>query len=678
MKKEKVTKREKPTKKQIAKRVLEYGAVALIVAAVALIYFFVARHTLKDITAYGKAEDYDGLRNYMKGFGIAGAGVIALLEMLQMIVIFIPAEFVQIAAGLSYPIYFALPICMFGVFLGSSVIFVIVRLLHIRLEIFERRTGKIQKFVSKINQNASMTVIMYILFIMPMIPFGAIAYFASSSKIKYPRYALVCTTGVIPSILSSYMLGYVIINVLGKGTKTFVLAVVLVIIAMVLLLLILAYAVKRMFFVKSYKKPNFFLYHLLYPFLNLYFSCKLRIKKKNVERRIKKPCLILGRHTSFFDFWYLVKSIYPKRPAVVGNRYYYDYKKTRNFTRSLGVIPKRLFAADIDTMRQIYAAKKQNLPIFICPEGRLSSDGAGMGILDSTERLVKKLGLDVYFFGTVGGYFSKPKWRNKIVKHRVEVTLNPILSAEDVQKMSLEEIRKVLNKYFNFDECAEYAASTAVKKCAANVEGLENVLFRCKNCGAEYTLFGKGNQLTCSNCGNTLTFDANYKTQDGETISDLYRAIKDVLRKQHSFTLTEKVEIATFNEKKKIMVKCGSGVCTLTEKGITFVGEEKGEKVEYSHTPQTLSALAFGCNEEFEFYVGKKLIYFYPENSHSVVKWSALWDIMVERYNEEKSSISNGTIDRGSSADGTRTIVATIERNVGSTTSTEKQTPEEG
>ncbi|MCM1289447.1 MAG: VTT domain-containing protein [Corallococcus sp.] len=665
----------KLTKKQIIKRVVEYSAVALIVAAVVLIYYFVAKHTLDDIIKFNKAEDYDGLRKYMQNFGVAGAGVIALLEMLQMIVIFIPAEFVQIAAGLSYPIYFALPICMLGVFLGSSVIFVIVRLLHIRLDIFERRTGKIQKFVSQINQNASMTVIMYILFIMPMIPFGAIAYFASSSKIKYPRYALVCTTGVIPSILSSYALGYVILNVWGKGTKTFILAVVLVVIAMVLLLAVLAYAVKRLFFVKTYKKPNFILYHLLYPFVSLYFACKLRVKKINVAKRIKKPCVILGRHTSFFDFWYMVKSIYPKRPAVVGNRYYYDYKKTRSFTRTMGVIPKRLFAADIDTMRQIYAAKKQKLPIFICPEGRLSSDGAGMGILESTERLIKKLGLDVYFFGTVGGYYARPKWRNKTVRHRVEVTLKLMLSAEDVQNRSVDEIRQTIDGYFRFDECTEYAESSSKKKCDANVEGLENILYRCKHCGAEYTLLSKDNALTCSSCGETFTFDRNYKTQDGETVSDWYRGIKDILRQTSAqpFALSEKAEIALFDEKKKQMVKCGSGVCTLTEQGFEFVGEENGSPVEYRHTPKTLSALAFGCNEEFEFYADNKLIYFYPENSRCVVKWSALWDVMVEKYNEEKSAAEATT-------DGERKALAaaTVAGNGGATNAEQQsETPQQ-
>ena len=154
-----------------------------------------------------------------------------------MIVVFIPAEFVQIAAGLSYPIYLAIPICVVGICLGASVIFLIVRFLHLRLEIMERRVGKIHNLVHKINKATPMTVIMYLLFVMPLIPFGAICYFASSSNISYRRYIIVVATAVLPSVLSSYVLGNVMFHTLGMGTSTFVWSIVIVAILMIVLLL---------------------------------------------------------------------------------------------------------------------------------------------------------------------------------------------------------------------------------------------------------------------------------------------------------------------------------------------------------------------------------------------------------------------------------------------------------
>lgn len=629
-------------KKDIWKRVAEYAFVAAILAVVVFIYYKVAAEAA-EIIRLNEDKNYTALKEYLQGFGPKGAIIIATLEMLQMIVVFLPAEFVQIAAGLSYPVYFALPICMFGVFLGSSVIFIIVRCLHLRMDLLERKTGKIQKFVSQINKDASMTVIMYILFVMPLIPFGAIAYFASSSKIKYPRYALVCTTGVIPSILSSYILGNVMINFIDKGTKSFAIAVSLVAVGMVLLLVVLAYIIKRVFFVKTYQKPNFFLYHIIYFFCNIYFSMKFRISTKRCERKgFKKPCLILGRHTTFFDFFFVAKTIYPHRPTIVCNRYYCEAKSTHRVVRSLGVIPKKLFSMDVDTMRQLYSAKKQLRPIVIFPEGRLSSDGRTMGLNESTAKLVKKLGLDVYVYGTVGGYFAKPKWRNKTVRHKVDVVLKKLLTAEQTQSMDIVGINEALDKFFRYDESENYKELT--QKCGhADVEGLQHILYRCKNCGKDYTLSADKNTLVCSECGSKFVFDDNYLLADGGTISSWNDEIMSAEKQNKTFFLQENCEIARFDKKKRAMVKCGKGVCTLTENSITYVGSDgENERAEYTHTHKTLAVLAFACNEEFEFYIDDELLYFYPENSQAVAKWSLVWDLCHERFKNEEEQ-KNGS-----------------------------------
>ena len=45
--------------------------------------------------------------------------------------------------------------------------------------------------------------IMAALFLMPLVPFGAICYFGASSRIKYWKYILICIIFTLPSILSS-------------------------------------------------------------------------------------------------------------------------------------------------------------------------------------------------------------------------------------------------------------------------------------------------------------------------------------------------------------------------------------------------------------------------------------------------------------------------------------------
>ena len=52
-----------------------------------------------------------------------------LVEALQEVVVFIPAEFIQISSGLSYPFYIALLLCDLGACLGATIIYVLVNLI---------------------------------------------------------------------------------------------------------------------------------------------------------------------------------------------------------------------------------------------------------------------------------------------------------------------------------------------------------------------------------------------------------------------------------------------------------------------------------------------------------------------------------------------------------------------
>ena len=622
--------------KKLRKRILEYSFLFVLLVSIVLIYLAVAQQ-VADFISMSSTNDYGAVKEYLQSFGYLGAIIIAVLEMLQMIVVVVPAEFVQIAAGLAYPIYFAIPICVAGICMGASVIFLIVRFLHIRLEFLEKRTGKIRDLVHKINKSTPMTVIMYLLFVMPMIPFGAICYFASSSNISYKRYIGVVATGVVPSVLSSYLLGNVMYHSIGLGTGAFIAIVAVVAVLMVVLLLTVATIIKNKFFPKEIKKPNFFLYNLLYFVAITFFSFKFKMSKKNCVKVKDKSFMILGTHTSYTDFVFTAKAVYPKRLNIVSNRYFVDLKATRGILRPMQVIPKNLFAPDMETIRRMLQAKKLGCCLDMRPEGRLSSDGANLPIAYGTASLVKKLGIPVYFQTTVGGYFTKPKWRKTMQRTSVDIRLEKLLSEEQIASMTEQQIQEVLDAKFIYDECKEYAKREKVKKNSVNVLGLENILYRCPKCGAEFKMTSTKNSLTCGDCGNQMIFDDRYLC-DGKTISDYYREQKALLDSQENFFMQEKCSAKLFNNKKGVFEDFCDGVCTLTNDEITFVGKNGEQEIKFSHTPKTLQALAFSAGEEFEFYVDGRLYYFYPENREQVIKWSIIWDILQERrvYGEKK------------------------------------------
>ena len=184
--------------------------IAVITIAMLFLFF---KDILIKVIEYQKNNNPDGLKELMSEMGLKGLIIVPLVEAMQMIVVFISAEFIQISAGLAFPWYIAIPLCTLGIFIGASIIYLLVNSLKFDSSIFKKSTNKIES-LSK--QGKSTQLFMYILFIMPIIPFGAICYYGSNSKISYRRYILTCVTGTIPSILSSIFLGklisYILIN----------------------------------------------------------------------------------------------------------------------------------------------------------------------------------------------------------------------------------------------------------------------------------------------------------------------------------------------------------------------------------------------------------------------------------------------------------------------------------
>ena len=76
----------------------------------------------------------------------------------------------------------------------------------------------------------------------------------------------------------------------------------------------------------------------------------------------------------------------------------------------------------------------------------------------------------------------------------------------------------------------------------------------------------------------------------------------------------------------------GEGICTITKQGFSFSGTVGGNEVSFSHTVESLQALAFSVNEEYECYFNNELYYFYPkENKKSCTKVALIYDLLHEK-----------------------------------------------
>ena len=139
----------------------------IILAAILALFFFFLRGIMIPYIRMELHNDLDGAQELLRSKGIFGFLAVILVEALQMVVVFIPAEFIQISAGLSYPFWLALILCDIGVCLGGTIIFILTRNFHYHSQAFERRRQKIDR-ISLATHQRNTVIFMILLFFMPI------------------------------------------------------------------------------------------------------------------------------------------------------------------------------------------------------------------------------------------------------------------------------------------------------------------------------------------------------------------------------------------------------------------------------------------------------------------------------------------------------------------------------
>ena len=576
-------------------------------------------------------NDLNGVKSLLKDKGWLGVTSIILVEAFQMVVVFISAEFIQVSAGMAYPWYIAILLCDLGVFLGATIIYLLVNTFKFDSSMFKKSTDKVQAYSKK---GISTQLIMYFLFVMPVIPFGAICYYGSNTKISYRRYILTCVTGVIPSILSSLLMGYIISYSIVNKISIW-LVILLVILVMVVLIITGVIIANKLIFKDNENTPDSPIYNfLLKIFKFLTRKNKVKYVNKEVVKNIEPPYLLLTNHPSFYDVYFATNLVYPTKLAFILNKYYYKNKIIKSILTKTGVITKKLFSPDLNTIKGTLKTIKKGYPIYMCPEGRLEVDGTNYYITKETGKFIKQLKIPVIIAVIKGTYISKPKWRKSHIKSNVEVEVTKIISVEELSNLSTDEINDLINEKLTYNEFDYIKEKQLTFNNKNKAKGLEGVLYYCPNCHKEYTLSSDNNTIKCENCGFSLTIQEDYHFSDNEfkikTIHDWYNIIKEYERNniKKGINLSCYANVKKFNIDNKTLNEEGHGKCTLTNKYFKFEGDLNVK--EFTIDIKNLRALAYSCNEEFECYYNDELYYFYPTiNKQQCAKWALIVDEMV-------------------------------------------------
>lgn len=371
-----------------------------------------------------------------------------------------------------------------------------------------------------------------------------------------------------------------------------------------------------------------------------YFLSGLRIRIVNkCGGQPEQPAIVLCNHGSFIDFLYAGSLLRKSRPHFIVARLYFYHNLLGWMLRSLGAFPKSMFALDMESTKNCLRVLKNGEILAMMPEARLSTAGRFEDIQPSTYSFLKKAKVPIYTVKLCGDYFADPKWGKGARRGaKVEAELELLFTAEQVETLSLEEIRRGVEERLYYDEFQWLQAHPDVHYRSRRLaEGLENILIRCPHCGEMYTVRTKGNRLHCTHCGALTALNDRYGFDEGFDFANFgqwYDWQKELLEKQilsdPEYRLESEVELRLPSKGNGLTRFGGRGKCTLDRTGLTYEGTREGKPWQAHFTLAQIYRLLFGAGVNFEVYNGTEILFFVPENKQSSIEWYLTSMIMYD------------------------------------------------
>ena len=615
-----------------------------------LLYLFLFTGDNKEIlkTVFSKDLTNDEIQEHLSGFGIRGQITISILAMLQVVIAVLPAEPIQVVAGLTFGFWIGTLACLVGVVVGNTVIYVLYKIFGDRLLTYFNH--KLDIDFSSASTTYKVALVIFILYFLPAIPYGMICFLAATLGMKYYRYIIITTLGALPSVCIGVGLGHIALE------SSWIISVA--VFAVLLLFLCIIMVKKDYFlekinsFLKSKKEPyssktvvRKYSHHKLtipYIIFRLLVLGKIKFRWTGKVERVEHPSIVLCNHGAFIDFAYAGTVLKKDSPNFIVARLYFYKKLVGKILRSVGCFPKSMFAMDTESAMNCMRVIKAGGVLAMMPEARLSTVGKFEDIQESTFAFLKKMGVTVYTIKISGDYLAKPKWATGIRRGSlVEAELDLLFTPDELRNMEISEIKDKTIAALSYDEFEWLAAHPEINyRSKKMAEGLENILTVCPVCKSKHSITTNKNTLKCEKCSLSAEIGKRYEFKNAlpfENFAKWYEwqseYIKNEIEKDESFHISSEVELRhASKDGKTLLTLAGKGVCTLNKEGLTYVGTEYGENIEKHFPLSQIYRILFGSGEDFEVYLGKEIYYFTPKNRRSCVDWYITSAILYDKY----------------------------------------------
>ena len=148
--------------------------------------------------------------------GLKGVLLVIGLQILQILVAVIPGQPMEIVSGMLYGTIGGVVVCLIGILFGTAIVFYLVRKLgtdFMQMFFSPEKINEIKN--SKVFKNkAKFEFIMFVIFIIPLIPKDIFIYLGGISPVRPKRFLAIATLARIPGIFLTVYMG----NKLSNGS----------------------------------------------------------------------------------------------------------------------------------------------------------------------------------------------------------------------------------------------------------------------------------------------------------------------------------------------------------------------------------------------------------------------------------------------------------------------------
>ena len=386
----------------------------------------------------------------------------------------------------------------------------------------------------------------------------------------------------------------------------------------------------------------------------LFFGPKYKIEKFNMEG-LKPPYILLSNHHYFIDFELCAIATYPHR---VNNVATVDgYYRRPWLMELLGCICKRKFTTDLHLIKSIKKVLSRGDILCMYPEARYTPIGTTAILPESLGKLCKSCKVPVVVLLHHGNYLRTPFWNyRKVRKVPLYTTMTQILTADQVNSMSVDEINEAIKKALQYDEYQWQLNNNIHIFENFKAEGLHKVLYQCPHCKTEFEMDSKGSELFCKSCGKVWEMDTlgRLSAKNGITefthIPDWFEWERNQVAEEirnGKYFFTDNVDVYSLP---RCMRFEHIGEATLTHSvtdGFKIKGIYNDQEFEVHRTPESM----YGVHVEYDYcYIKpfdcidisteKDSFYCYPTKQNVVTKLSfateEIYKMHIENIKKEK------------------------------------------